>query len=342
VRWHGRVFSLPPTLHSPDKIRTAMAFYSYQGFGPYVSVAQRRIQAQKAAKKMAGEGRRLSPVQIEGRTIATTFWGQAWCKNLESYSDYTNRLPRGRSYVRNGSVIDLQIAAGTVTALVQGSSLYRITIKIAPLAAQRWGAFKERCAGRITNLLDLLQGRISKEILTDLTARDTGLFPTPAEIDLGCSCPDWADMCKHVAAALYGVGARLDRDPALFFTLRGVEMQELISAASTVATADLTGAGPANTTLAEADLATIFGVELDSTPAAPTAAVPPATGTAAAQSRANPSANRAAAPGRKPRVAGKSKRIVAATGKRDSLRPVATKKQTKKKPHPQPRRSPSR
>jgi len=309
-----------------------MAFYSYHGFRPYVPVAQRRLQAQKAAKKMAGKGRTLSPVQLDGRTIAKTFWGQAWCKNLESYSDYANRLPRGRTYVRNGSVIDLQIAAGTVTALVQGSSLYTITIKIAPLAAPRWRAFKDRCAGRVTNLLDLLQGRLSKEILADLTARDTGLFPAPAEIDLGCSCPDWADMCKHVAAVLYGVGARLDHDPALFFTLRGVEMQELISAASTAATADLTGAGPADRALADADLAAIFGVELD-----PTAA----TATATVQSRARPSAKPAATPGQKPSDAGKLKTPVAATGKRGPLRPVAAKKQTKKKPQPQAKRSQS-
>ena len=285
---------------------------------------------------MAGKGRALNPVQIDGRTIATTFWGQAWCKNLESYSDYANRLPRGRTYVRNGSVIDLQIAAGTITALVQGSSLYTITIKIAPLAAQRWRAFKDRCAGRVTNLLDLLQGRLSKEILADLTAHDSGLFPAPTEIDLGCSCPDWADMCKHVAAVLYGVGARLDHDPALFFTLRGVEMQELVSAASTAATADLTGAGSADRALVDADLAAIFDVELDPTAAAPTPTVPIVTRTAAAQSHARSNAKPAATPGQKPRVAGKLKTPVAATGKRGRLRPVEAKKASSGKFRHQP------
>lgn len=244
-----------------------MAFGSYYGFRPYVPVAERRRQAEKAAKKFTGKGRLLAPVRIEGRTIATTFWGQAWCRNLEAYSDYTNRLPRGRTYLRNGSVIDLQIAPGTVTALVQGSSLYKITVRIKPLTKVRWNEFKARSAGRIGNLLDLLQGRLSKDILSDLTGRDTGLFPTPQEIDLGCSCPDWADMCKHVAAVLYGVGARLDREPALFFTLRGVDVQELITAASASISAGIPDAGASATGLADSDLSEIFGVELDTTAA---------------------------------------------------------------------------
>ena len=314
-----------------------MAFRSYYGFRPYVPVAQRRVQAQKAAKKMSGKGRVLAPIQIEGRVIATTFWGQAWCKNLESYSDYANRLPRGRTYLRNGSVIDLQIAAGSVTALVQGSSLYTLTIKIAPLNAKRWGAFKERCAGRVTNLIDLLQGRLSKEILADLTAHGTGLFPAPAEIELGCSCPDWADMCKHVAAVLYGVGARLDKEPALFFTLRGVDMQELITAASAAATADLTENGPSETALVGADLAAIFGVELDSTDAAPP---PPASAAATAADAAGKRARRAVKPAVQPAVeptlrsspVRKAVKPGAAFAKRGAIKPEAARKKTKKQP----------
>ena len=236
---------------------------SWYHFKPYVPVAKRRLQAEKAAKKLAGKGRTLAPVRVNGRGIAETFWGRAWCANLESYSDFANRLPRGRTYVRNGSVIDLQITAGTITALVQGSELYRVGIKISPLTPGRWRDFRKTCAGRITNLFDLLQGRLSKDILTDVTAHGTGLFPSPSEIKLDCSCPDWADMCKHVAAVLYGVGARLDTDPALFFTLRGVDMQELITEASATVTAPLTGAAQAPDALAGTDLSEIFGVEID-------------------------------------------------------------------------------
>ena len=210
---------------------------SWYSFRPYVSAAERRRRAAKAAQKMSKGGRKLAPVEISGRAIATTFWGMAWCDNLESYSDFANRLPRGRTYARNGSVIDLQIESGKVTALVQGSDLYKISITLHALASARWRQFKSAAAGKVTNLLDLLQGRLGKELLADITARDRGLFPAPKEIKLECSCPDWAGMCKHVAAVLYGVGARLDMKPELFFTLRGVDMQELLTAASANAVA---------------------------------------------------------------------------------------------------------
>lgn len=253
---------------------------SWYQFRPYVSVAERRRKAEAAAKKLAKKtGRALEPVQLATRKIASTFWGKAWCDNLESYSDYANRLPRGRTYVRNGSVIDLRITSGKVEALVQGSELYKIAIGFRALPPKRWKEFKARCAGRITNLLDLLQGRLSKEILSDISAHGTGLFPAPSEIDLDCSCPDWAEMCKHVAAVLYGVGARLDEKPELFFTLRGVDMQELITAASATATAPVAGDRKPDAALAGADLSEIFGVEIETaaTPAvAGRAETPPA------------------------------------------------------------------
>ncbi len=175
-------------------------------------------------------------------------------------SDYANRLPRGRSYVRNGSVIDLQIKAGKVTALVQGSALYKVTLTISTLSKKRWEAFKKAVAGRPFNLIDLLQGKLSKEILTEITAKGSGLFPAPGEIELDCSCPDWADMCKHVAAVLYGIGARLDTHPELFFTLREVDVNELFVAASATASAPVTAGKKA---LADADLSELFGVEID-------------------------------------------------------------------------------
>ena len=285
---------------------------SYFQFRPYVPVAERRRQAEKAAKKLAGKGRTLAPVRLEGRAISRTFWGKAWCDNLEAYSDFENRLPRGRTYVRNGSVIDLQLAAGKIEALVQGSSLYKISIGIAPLPPKRWKEFTKACAGKVTNLLDLLQGRLSKDILADLTAHGTGLFPAPTEIKLGCSCPDWAEMCKHVAAVLYGAGARLDEKPELFFTLRGVDMQELITAASATATAPVTG-DPADA-LAGADLEAIFGVEMDTGPA-PTPVPKQA---------------------RKPVKPARAKRTVRA------VLPAARAKRAVTKPAPPPRSAPAR
>jgi len=249
---------------------------SWYSFKPYVPAAERRRKAQAAAKKLSSKsGRALAPVNLTTKKIAATFWGKAWCDNLETYSDYENRLPRGRTYVRNGSIIDLQITTGKVEALVQGSELYKIAIQFSTLAPKRWKEFKMRSAGKVTNLLDLLQGRLSKEILADITSQDAGLFPAPKEIELDCSCPDWADMCKHVAAVLYGVGARLDEKPELFFTLRGVEMEELLTAARASAAAPIAGAAAPGQGIEEAALSEIFGVEIEAAESVPIPAVIP-------------------------------------------------------------------
>ena len=234
---------------------------------PYVSVAERLSLGREAAAKLSKKsGRAAAPVIIEGRAIAKSFWGCAWCNHLEAFSDYANRLPRGRTYARNGSIVDLFVAPGQVTALVQGSSLYKIDIRFQPMKVERWQAFKQRSAGHVTNLIDLLQGKLSKEILADVTRLETGLFPTPSEIKMTCSCPDWAGLCKHLAAVLYGVGSRLDHQPELLFVLRGVEVAELIAAATASAAAGpLTGEAQtaADSALAGEDLSALFGVDLD-------------------------------------------------------------------------------
>lgn len=240
-----------------------MFWHSYK---PYIPVAARRAQAAKQAAKLAKTGQKLDPVRIEGRKIAHTFWGKAWCDNLESYSDYENRLPRGRTYARNGSVIDLQIASGKVTALVQGSSLYHLTVTIAPLPPARWKSFLQASTGHVTNLLDLLQGKLPEDLLAAITDKGNGLFPSPQEIKLDCNCPDWADMCKHVAAVLYGVGARLDARPELFFTLRGVDMKDLVTAAGETAATPL---GETSAALHGEDLSALFGIEIENAPPAP-------------------------------------------------------------------------
>jgi uncharacterized Zn finger protein len=238
-----------------------MGRYDESDWPPYVPVAERRRRAAQKVAKMNKSGQQVSPVEIVGRKIATTFWGDAWCANLEAYSDYSNRLPRGRTYVRNGSVIDLQIAAGQVRALVNGTDLYTIDIKIKPLPKKKWTAIKGRCAGQIDSLVELLQGSISKSVMEIVTRKGEGLFPSPREISLSCSCPDWATMCKHVAATLYGVGARLDHAPELLFTLRGADPTEMVEAAID----QPTGVGEARKgRLLETDeLSSVFGVEID-------------------------------------------------------------------------------
>jgi uncharacterized Zn finger protein len=187
-----------------------MSWYEWR---PYVPVAQRRHKALQKLNKLKKTGQSVAPVTIEGRTIAKSFWGKAWGTNLERYSDFANRLPRGRTYVRNGSVVDLQIAKGEVLAFVSGSELYKIKIGIAPVTAGRWKAICRDCAGTIDSLVELLQGRLATGVMDRVCQEGNGLFPSPDEIELSCSCPDWAGMCKHVATALYGVGARLDEKP---------------------------------------------------------------------------------------------------------------------------------
>ncbi len=185
------------------------------------------------------------------------------CENLESYSDYANRLPRGRTYVRNGSVVDFVIAPGEISALVSGSDLYRVTIKIQPVQKTEWKALKTDCAGRVGSLMDLLQGKLSAQVMEIITRRETGLFPRPAEIGLSCSCPDWAGMCKHVAATLYAVGARLDQNPELLFVLRGADHLELVTEATESVTIGVSSSLDGSAALAGENLAEIFGIEIE-------------------------------------------------------------------------------
>ena len=238
-----------------------MGYYDYYGFKPYVSVGARRAQAARELARLKKKGRQTSPVVIAGRTIAETFWGEAWCDNLERYSDFANRLPRGRTYVRNGSVVDLQIAPGSVKALVSGSTMYDVTVTVAPVPRTRWSAICSDCAGAIDSLVELLQGRFSKGVMTRLSEEKTGLFPSPKEIIFTCSCPDWASMCKHVVAVLYGIGARLDHQPELLFTLRKVDQQDLIAKAGS--DISKTRKGPAGAKVLESDdLSGMFGIEI--------------------------------------------------------------------------------
>ncbi|MHB1530389.1 MAG: SWIM zinc finger family protein [Acidiferrobacteraceae bacterium] len=236
----------------------------YYGWRPYVPAGRRRISAAQAVQRLRKAGETIEPVGIEGQKIARTFWGQAWCKHLEGFSDYANRLPRGRTYVRNGSVCHLAISKGKIEALVSGSALYQVTIGITPLPSGTWNEVRTQCAGQIGSLLELLQGRFSDHVMAIVTDRATGLFPQPREIKLSCDCPDWAVMCKHVAAVLYGVGARLDHQPELLFLLRNVDHEALIATELDVHTA--TRERGKRRRLATQDLAGVFGVELEETP----------------------------------------------------------------------------
>ena len=262
----------------------------YGDFPAYVSAAERRRKAARELARLRQQGQVADPVVIEGRHIASTFWGKAWCEHLEGYADLASRLPRGRTYARNGSVVDLQIDPGEVRAVVVGSEVYHASVRVKPLASQRWTAVRAACAGQIGTVVELLSGKLSGAVMAELCHRERGLFPASRELTLRCSCPDGARLCKHLAAVLYGVGARLDRAPELLFTLRGVDGAELVAAASTGE--HLTSGAAAGEGLrADVDLGAIFGIELevarpaDAPDADPALPVPP---------RGRPSPTRAA------------------------------------------------
>ena len=236
---------------------------SYNEWAPYVPVAARRAKALKQLEKMKKKGLKVQPVQLAGRKIADSFWGKGWCDHMESFSDYANRLPRGRSYVRNGSVCHLEIQSSGIKAMVCGSTLYNVSITISPLVKKKWDLVKSACTGRIGSLIDLLRGKLDKGVMEVVSHRQEGLFPLPGEMKFDCDCPDWAGMCKHVAAVLYGVGARLDHSPELLFVLRGVNHEELVDVSAAV-----TGAAKGGTSrrrIATTGLADVFGIEMAAT-----------------------------------------------------------------------------
>lgn len=205
----------------------------------------------------------FNPVTINGK-LASSWWAQSWNENLESYADYSNRIGRGRSYVRKGAVIDLSITPGKVKALVQGSRSrpYQVTIDIDPFPEEKWDAMMEHCSHKIASLEELVSGRFPREFTELFTERDEGLFPSPKEIGFKCSCPDWASMCKHVAATLYGVGARFDEDPTLFFLLRNINFTDLLKkSVSERMDSMLKNAGKTTSrVIEEADTSELFGI----------------------------------------------------------------------------------
>lgn len=236
--------------------------WGYYSYPKYVSVAERKEKALRAVNKLSKKGQKFNPVKLEGRAIATSVWGKSWCKNLEFYSDYANRLPRGRSYVRNGLVVDLNIVPGQVQALVYGSSLYKVLIKIDRVSEEKWQAITKECSGKIDSLVELLQGKFSKSVMEIITRPESGLFPHPKEIELSCSCPDYATMCKHVAAALYAVGARLDIEPEALFALRQVDHMNLITVASATDSI-VAGAENVKDAFVTTDLSKLFGIDIE-------------------------------------------------------------------------------
>lgn len=226
-------------------------------WGEYVSVSTRRARAKKEMEQLKKKGQKIEPIEISGLKITRKFWGNKWCDHLEKFADYENRLPRGKTYVRNGSVCHLNIQQGVCEAFVSGSELYKVSIKINILNKKKWQAIKNRCSGKVGSLLELLQGKISDQVMEIVADQKEGLFPDKKEMEFDCSCPDWAGMCKHIAAVLYGIGSRLDHQPDLLFLLRGVDASELTTSQLAIET------DVKIDQLGNEDLSDIFGIEFE-------------------------------------------------------------------------------
>ncbi len=244
-----------------------MRYYDGYGFPRYVSVAEKRARARRKLEQLRKKHPDIRPVVIEGNALVRTWWGKAWNGNLGKYADYANRVGRGGSYLRHGAVLDLQVKPGEVHALVQGSqgNPYTVTIKIKPVSQPVWKQIRAAAAGQLASLQELLEGRFPKGLAALFTAEGSGLFPAPQEIDFHCSCPDYAYMCKHVAAVLYGIGTRLDEDPRLFFVLRRMKMDDLITQAVQDRSERLLKQAKKKTArvLDDADLGEVFGIEME-------------------------------------------------------------------------------
>jgi len=239
----------------------------YYGFSEYVPVGARRAKAEKKLKTLRKTNPKINPVTISGRSLATNWWGKSWNSNLERYADYSNRIGRGRSYVRHGSVLDLQLAATEINAVVQGSRSrpYDVVVNVDKLSSSNWTAIRKACEGSFDSLNELLSGKFPKSLKDLFFKKDGGLFPSPKEIKFDCSCPDWASMCKHVAATLYGIGTRLDEDPSLFFTLRGINIDDLITQTVAETTGHLLRKAKSKSEkiLDDIDVGGVFGIQMD-------------------------------------------------------------------------------
>lgn len=227
---------------------------------PYVSKRKRQGLALGEIRQLKEKGFNPSPVRVGQGPIAGRPWGQAWCKNIECFSDFKSRLPAGRTCLRQNAVIHLEVTAGLVTALVQGEELYRVRVGIQPANLDAWENLRQQCHGRIGSLLELIQGNLEEDVMALMARSGDGLFPAPDDIDFRCSCPDWAQMCQHVAATLYGVGHRLDQAPELLFTLRGVDAASLVDGAVDSLVEDLKPLPEAPWD--DSELGDLFGIDL--------------------------------------------------------------------------------
>ena len=212
----------------------------------------------------------------ERGAIGETWWSKRWIAVLESF-DLGARLTRGRSYARKGQVVSIDIANGVVKAKVQGSAPkpYNVTIKLKPLTDADWDQVTDAMSAQAIFAAKLLAGEMPTNIEEAFNAAHVSLFPTRGDdLETACSCPDWSNPCKHIAAVYYILAEQFDEDPFLIFKLRGRTKEQIIDAlrakrsvslSSESAAATTEEAAPETTTLLEENIETFWqtGDDLD-------------------------------------------------------------------------------
>lgn len=181
---------------------------------------------------------RTTPIPVEGGikarsksgAIGKSWWAQRWTQALSRIMD-SGRLSRGRSYARRGQVMDIKEKGNEITARVQGSrpTPYKVSIRVAPLKDKEWERVLEVLAGQAIFTAQLLAGEMPTDIEEAFSAARVSLFPTSSrELETNCSCPDWANPCKHVAAVYFLLGEAFDDDPFMLFRLRGRTQEQIL------------------------------------------------------------------------------------------------------------------
>lgn len=219
---------------------------------PRLKAADLERLARQRLQELQAEGVTTSPVVGKGKKLAAHFWGSAWMKHLALCESGGLNLAPGRTLLRHGCVLQLRLGEGTIDALVSAERLHEVHLKLNPLGEDRLEVLRQRCHGHIDSAVSLLEGKVDAAVLTRLCEPDTGLLPEPADWQMNCDCPDWAEPCPHAAAAIYAAGVLIDNDPALLFTLRGVNVQELMQADNIPAAS-----------FDAAALSSVFGIDLD-------------------------------------------------------------------------------
>ncbi len=211
------------------------------------ALAARRLEELRAA------GEELCPVVGRGRALASHFWGKAWMRHLAACEAGGLCLAPGRTLLRHGCLLDVQLAPGRIRARVSALRLEEVELQLAPLDEERLEQLVQLCQGRIDSLVSLMEGRVDEAVLAPLCDPQGGLLPEPADWKMSCSCADWAEPCPHAAAAIYAAGVLIDADPSLLFTLRSLDPAVLLRPVPQAEAAEFSAD----------ELGRLFGIELD-------------------------------------------------------------------------------